>query len=160
MSTAYKLSGHDPSIYLEKILAQSKICDWSFWDNKLTNLTKLFSLTTNISPFSVFFLDDDCEIHQKIAQSNWEKVKRSIQPLTTQFNHKNPKIRIGYISQNFGVHAMMFLAPSLFRYFDREKFEVFSYSLMYENNKIAPTRFSKRVFNQIFLMWRILIHKK
>ena len=56
LSTAYKLSGHDPSIYLEKILAQSKICDWSFWDNKLTNLKKLFSLTTNISPFSVFFL--------------------------------------------------------------------------------------------------------
>ena len=42
LSTAYKLSGNDPSIYLEKILAQSKISDWSFWDNKLTNLTKLF----------------------------------------------------------------------------------------------------------------------
>ena len=46
---------------------------------------------------------------------------------------------------------MMFLAPSLFRYFDREKFEVFSYSLMYENNK-SPQQdlvkeFSTKFFN-------------
>ena len=78
LDKAFKLSGEKPSLFVEKISQQAKICDWSFWSHPLANLNTLYDRDAHLSPFGVFFLDDSNELQQKIAKKFWIKRTRNI----------------------------------------------------------------------------------
>ena len=98
------------------------------WSHPLANLNTLYDRDAHLSPFGVFFLDDSNELQQKIAKKFWIKRTRNIEQISKKFAYKNKKIRIGYVSPDFRDHPMMGLLPNFFRSFDRESFEVYSYS--------------------------------
>ena len=150
LDKAFKLSGEKPSLFVEKISQQAKICDWTFWSHPLANLNTLYDRDAHLSPFGVFFLDDSNELQQKIAKKFWIKRTRNIEQISKKFAYKNKKIRIGYVSPDFRDHPMMGLIPNFFRSFDRENFEVYSYSTYDKHNKSENRKLVKKYSTQYF----------
>ena len=53
LDKAFILSGEKPSLFVEKISQQAKICDWS--ESPTCNLNTLYDRDAHLSPFGVFF---------------------------------------------------------------------------------------------------------
>lgn len=138
-----------PHIFYELILRKAQICDWSFWDNELSNLTKLFENNIKLRPFGTFFLADDPAVHQKIAKRNWDQFEKNIVFNKPTFNYKNKKIKIGYVSPDIKGHAVMYISLGLFKYFNKNDFEIYSYSI-FKNDESWERETVKKHSNYFF----------
>ena len=56
------------TVYAEKIVKQSQICDWSFWNDSRTNLNTMIENMEFLDPFTLFPLDINQAVHQQKLQ--------------------------------------------------------------------------------------------
>jgi len=138
------------SIYAELINSQLKICDWSLMSSPYSRLEYLYDESENLRPFSCFYLNDDPKLIQKVATRCWDNFEKKNTSIPKKFTHKNKKIRVGYVSPDFHEHPVMLILAPLLRNFDREKFEIYSYSIFNNKNSSKQRNLVKKYSSHFF----------
>ena len=120
-------------------------CDWdkSFYYEKMIHNLTLESLRTGQVPEETPFINlsrsDDTELNMAVA-SAWSRdieAKMSGKRNSLRFQYPispRSKIRIGYLSNNFGDHPTAHITRRLYELHDRRRFEVFCFSYGPEDN--------------------------
>ena len=108
-----------------------KICCWSGLADDSKNIVKKVLAKEKVaSPFVLLAINDDALLHKQAAQIYGQEKYPSNPALGPIFKvAKKEKIRIAYFSPDFRNHPVSFLTSELFEIHDREKFEVFAFSL-------------------------------
>jgi protein O-GlcNAc transferase len=106
------------------------ICDWTDYGPNRERLSDFVRRkTVAASPFSMLLISDEPELHLAAAArtSHYEPPAKPISfPARGQ---PDRKLRLGYVSADYRRHAIPILASGLFPRHDRERFEVFAFSL-------------------------------
>ena len=142
-----ELSEFSPQvIYLLKEAQRLHSCDWSHWEELITEFETQISCSRNNAGFlcerTLLFptlampLSSACRftLAQNIAARIAEIVNTAAYPA---FNHpdlstsdtRTRKIKIGYVSPDFRKHPIATLSRRLYALHDRSKFEVYGYAL-------------------------------
>ena len=108
------------------LLAKSYICDWDSYDIYLNKL--LSNIDKNLlsaHPATLLIFTDKIEYHHKLnakffLKKDFDKKTKSIV--------KTKKINVGYFSADFSNHAVMRLMKDVFKYHDKQKFNIFAFS--------------------------------
>ncbi|MEJ1096195.1 MULTISPECIES: tetratricopeptide repeat protein [unclassified Pseudoxanthomonas] len=96
-----------------------------------------------IEAFPLTFLPLDTSLKKIALQKSSQHVQmrashlRPIFDSTTYSQYSSSRLRIGYISSDFGAHAVGRLVSEMLHQHDRTRFEVFAYSLRKHNDPIA-----------------------
>lgn len=117
-------------IYGSYLRSKSLICDWENFDLELdTLLIKIEKKERATVPFPILCLIDDPKIHKKAAEI-FVETEYPLKDLLIRIrkNHAHQKIRLGYFSADFHLHATMLLMIELFELHDKEKFELYAFS--------------------------------
>ena len=108
-----------------------KICSWSGLVDSLEIISqKVMANEKVIQPFPLLALNDDALVHKKSSEIYAQDKYPSnylLGPIAKRT--ENQKIRIGYFSADFKNHPVSFLTAELFEIHDRQRFEVFAFSL-------------------------------
>ena len=109
------------------LTCKSFACDWSESIYVQDTLNTIDTLGQEICPFELFPLEDNPSNHLKRARyyfaQKYKKVSQNV-----SYTPKK-KIRIGYFSADFRKHAVMYLIKGLFALHNKEKFDIYIYSL-------------------------------
>lgn len=140
--TSFKLSNSCAEAFANLVYTKMIICDWEHRDENFKTLAGLIAVQfskgelPSIQPFHTFIypLDplDKCVISQEYAKHALEKAKPY--PLLVLKPFQNNRIRIGYVSSDFGNHPLSHLMQSVFGFHDRDNFEVFCFALSGSDN--------------------------
>jgi protein O-GlcNAc transferase len=99
-------------------------CDWSEADS---DLRQLLAHVQDVEPFILLSVPAT-PAEQLFAARKWSAhIPRGKPYVHNRYEH-TPKIRIGYLSCDFHMHATAFLMAELFERHDRSKFELIAYS--------------------------------
>ena len=130
-------------------------CDWTNYEEnfaRLTQLTESQLLLQNkhvcqlpsVQPFHSLAYPMSLEEMQQIARRYASKtlLNSCLVERSATFNSKpaQSKLKIGYVSSDFGNHPMSHLMQSVFGLHDPEKYEVFCYALTPTDNSIWRSR--------------------
>ena len=115
---------------IQRIHQLSQICDWHRVEKDFKSIYDIGINKQSLSPFSLLSLEDNPQNHKKRSENYAHKsfIKDSIPFNKSSFNSKK-RIRIGYFSADFYDHATMYLMSKIFELHDREKFEIYAYSI-------------------------------
>ncbi|MEQ1529022.1 MAG: tetratricopeptide repeat protein [Methylococcales bacterium] len=106
---------------------RQKMCAWPIYD-ELPNLTKE-DLLAATSALAMLDITDDPAIQLAAAQHYVEeKINLDAPPLSVPGQYVHKRLRIGYLSSDFCLHAVSLLTVQLFELHDRTKFEVYGFS--------------------------------
>ena len=124
------------SLYLHRLYQQQEDCDWSRRDELIRNLERFIlegdsqgrPIVDAHLPFRAlaFPISDDATL--TLARGIARKLQAPIEPIGHGIR-RSGRIRIGYVSPDFRVHPAAFLTRRIYGLHDRERFEVFAYSL-------------------------------
>jgi predicted O-linked N-acetylglucosamine transferase (SPINDLY family) len=110
--------------------AKIKICNWTGFEDALGDISKkLMANEKTVQPFSLLTLSDDALLHKKSAEINIQS-KYPFNPVLGPILKcpKGQKIRLGYYSGDFHIHAIGYLMAELFELHDKSQFELIGLS--------------------------------
>jgi len=84
--------------------------------------------------FNFYDFDDLARQH-----SAYEDLQGKVVPFKGKRNAAKGKIRVGYISSDFRHHVMCSFTDAFFRYYDKEKFDVFCYMTSGEEDAVSAS---------------------
>lgn len=125
------------------------MCDWENFENQRNLiLQKIDAKEPVIAPFPILAIVDDPKLHRKVAES-YVVENHPYKPIVETVIEKipNKKIRIGYFSSDFRVHAVSTLTAELFELHDKNRFEIIAFSFGHDDKSLMRERLSKS-FNQ------------
>lgn len=112
------------------------VCDWQSLDDEIAAVRRLVrdEPRAQISPFAFLALPGTTPAEQRRCAENWAANRYG--PLLAEGRARPPrpsrksadKLRIGYLSGDFRLHPLAFLASELFELHDRSQFEITAYS--------------------------------
>jgi predicted O-linked N-acetylglucosamine transferase (SPINDLY family) len=108
-----------------------KICDWAGLTESLEGISKKVIANEKVSQaLSLLALSDDPFLHKKCSET-YARAKYPSNPTLGRIPKlpKKEKIRIAYFSPDFRNHPVSLLTAELFEVHDRDRFEVFAFSL-------------------------------
>ena len=117
-------------IYGSYLDVKSLTCNWEDFDQELEALLKKIEKRERASvPFSILSFIDNPKIH-KMASEIFIETIYPLKNLVTkaQKKHAHQKIRLGYFSADFHLHATMLLMIELFELHDKNNFELYAFS--------------------------------
>ena len=117
------------------------ICDFTATDALEDASLKLGIKAEAVDPFAALSWVDSPE--QQLARSKvWvsEKYKQKPLPLPSRPQSRPKRIKVGYFSADFKIHPVAYLIAKVFELHDRNKFEVFGYSILSKENDSMRTR--------------------
>jgi len=118
-------------VHGELLHTRMRISNWFGLTEAIKDISKkIIESKKVIQPLSLFALCDDALLQKKCAEI-YSKNKYSINfdlGFLPKYA-KTEKIRLAYFSQDFQTHPVSFLTSELFEIHDRNKFEVFAFSL-------------------------------
>ena len=132
------------------IFTKLKICDWNKLDILTKDLeTKIQNRKKIISPFQFLLINDSQEIQKNLTVMHIESIGLQTKVINkNKTKYRNKKIKIGYFSSDFRNHATSYLCSDLFKFHDKNKFEIYGFDLKKvideTHKKILP------YFNEIF----------
>lgn len=135
--------------FLYAFQLELKLGIWDEYNERLTELIKrLESYVTDdeqsfdLPSLSLNYFPLPNELHYQVALKIAGKIKESMADIKKRCNfsygeNRTGKLKIGYVSPDFRQHAVGILISEMFRFHDREKFEVFAYSLVDVDDHIS-----------------------
>ena len=118
-------------VWGDLLYTKMKICDWAGLTESLEGISKKVMANEKVSQaLSLLALSDDALLHKKCS-AIFAQAKYPVNP-TLGFIpklSKKEKIRIAYFSPDFRNHPVSLLTAELFEVHDRDRFEVFAFSL-------------------------------
>lgn len=149
---AFSLNADLEFVYGKYINSKLMICDWSSFNEDIDNLLKYSSTLQFITPFDALSILDDPQLHHKISENYiHHKFKDQIIPVVKK-NAPHQKIKLAYYSSDFKEHPVSYLTAEIFELHDRDKFEVFGFSLA----KVKHSQIRDRIvnsFDQHYEVW-------
>jgi len=142
---ALDLDSHYVRAISQKLYLMRKICDWSE-DNILENNLNLINESNlDVTPWQLLSLDDNPKTQFTIAkkygyQFGFEDFKTI---------YKNPKIKLAYLTSDFYEHAGMINMEGIFKYHDKNKFEIYGFDYGNFYNDATHQRI-KKYFDHFF----------
>ena len=111
--------------------AKMRICSWSGVEESSDNIFNKVAVNEKVTaPFQLLSLTDDAMLQKKsseiYAQDEYP-FNHLLGPIAKRTEYQ--KIRIGYFSADFKNHPVSLLTCELFEIHDRQRFEVFAFSL-------------------------------
>jgi protein O-GlcNAc transferase len=115
----------------EKLHQQSHICDWIALEQDRDVIAILGASTEFVPPFGLLSLEDAPERHRMRSKTFAKQLYRYKVPLppTVRPILKPQRLRIGYFSADFQEHPVAHLMAKVLETHDRERFEVYGYSI-------------------------------
>jgi predicted O-linked N-acetylglucosamine transferase (SPINDLY family) len=127
---ALKLDPNFEMARSQKMLQQAHICDWLTLENDLKFVPTLGMSKQEISALSMMSFEDAPDRHQLRAKkhvlSNYVRTPIPAKPIDQS---KSGKIKVGYFSTDFKTHPVYHQIARVFELHDRDRFEIFGYSL-------------------------------
>lgn len=119
----------DPATESLLFLSQFTACEWSAYTETCQELShRIKQGALDWAPF--WALDTSFSAaEQKLCAENFAKRFPMQTPLWTGECYQHDRIRIAYVSGDFGNHPVCFLMAGVFEQHDRERFELFAISL-------------------------------
>jgi len=155
---ALALSPDSPEAFANLVHVLTYMCEW---DRRAADFTQLFSVldaqlqSSNwvvpcVQPFHALTYGLDPSKILQIATMFAEKSKMNVSLLeipTFHMRHRSSgsRIKIGYVSSDFGNHPVSHLMSSMFGLHNREQFEVFCYAL----NNDDQSEWRSRIQNEV-----------
>ncbi|WP_019500308.1 TIGR03032 family protein [Pseudanabaena sp. PCC 6802] len=131
---------------LESIIYR-RLCDWSDYDRRQQAIIDYIQSPSKTSPGAInpFVLSSfplPLSLHHSAAREFALNIQQAAAKTRERLNFQHlrdqtPKLRVGYISPDFREHAVGRLVHDMFRYHDREEFEVYVYSTVDFNDRIT-----------------------
>lgn len=121
-----ELSPNHPAALSQLVYQRARICDWTAVDID----TKGLGVETDpVAPFRLLAVEDAPERHLLRSQAYTQLHFPSVISREAKVKKEKPeRLRIGYFSEDFRDHAVMFLAARVFELHDRQKFTIHAYS--------------------------------
>jgi predicted O-linked N-acetylglucosamine transferase (SPINDLY family) len=124
---------------IELIGLRRHVCDWSAAE---ADLRQMFTLIQGVQPFLAISSPTSMAQQLSCAQRWSSKIPRGM-PFTHNHVEQADRIRIGYLSCDFHLHATAYLMAELFEQHDRSRFEIFGYSYDLDDNSDIRQRIIK-----------------
>jgi protein O-GlcNAc transferase len=134
---ALEITPGAPDAFCNYIHAKLSICDWSNRDSHLRKMEIIVlkqlehQELPSVLPFHCFIYPIDEKHIKSISIKHAEKALKNISiRFSHHRRHKHPeeRLRIGYVSSDFGNHPLSHLMQSVFGMHYRSKFEIFCYA--------------------------------
>jgi protein O-GlcNAc transferase len=111
--------------------AKMKVCNWINFLDSLEIISKKVMANQKVAPpFALLSLNDDAALHKKSAEIYTQDKYPTPSSLDVIPKVANKdKIRIAYFSPDFRNHPVSFITSELFEIHNRDRFEVFAFSL-------------------------------
>ena len=107
----------------QKLYLMRKICDWSE-DNILEKNLKLIDKSkTEVTPWQLLSLDDD----PKKEFIRAKKYGKQFDFKNFNLHYKNSRIKLAYFTSDFYEHAGMLNMEGIFKYHNKNKFEIYAF---------------------------------
>jgi predicted O-linked N-acetylglucosamine transferase (SPINDLY family) len=116
------------------------MCDWEKIDSTLTRIRNLPGGTANARPFLLLGVSDDPAEHLAAARTRAEFAMRGRVAPPPPPARQHDRIRVAYVSGDFGAHATSYLIAELFELHDRSAFEVYGVSFGPEDGSALRQR--------------------
>ncbi len=130
----------------QKLFIERKICDWSNFDEH-SNLIKLInSSSVSVTPWQLLAIDDNPRDELVRAEKYSRQFNNKLINIT---QIKKDKIKIGYFTPDFYDHAGMMNMEGIFKYHDKNKFEICAFDYGLNNNDKTHHRI-KTYFDDFF----------
>jgi len=131
------------------------LCKWDNLEREIDHLKSAVRAgKANCAPFVMLSLSDSAEDQLHCAKA-WVSVKHPVATAPGPFVSigAREKIRVGYVSPDFGQHAVSYLAAGVFEKHDKDRFEIFGFSLA-QDDKSALRQRLQRSFDGFFDLHR------
>jgi len=131
------------------VSAALRACDWPALDNLLPLLlTKVREGRLVAPPLTLLALSDDAMLQRRCAELNLQRTLADTAlgdsaPAMARRAHDHPRLRIGYLSSDFGDHPVAAQIVNLLERHDRARFEVFGFSTGREDGSDRHKRIVK-----------------
>ena len=114
----------------ELLNAKMKLCIWDDLADQIIEIKAKTQDNKKVSyPFPMLSLVDDPKIHKRTAEIFIkDKYPQSNELLKIEPYSRHSKIKVGYFSADFNLHAVSILTAELYELHDRGKFEVHAFS--------------------------------
>lgn len=132
--TAYKINSKYNYLIGHIFYLKKKFCIWKNYENDFMFFkNNMSNISDFISPFNSLSTFNSSELQKKIAESYADQNFKNHNLVNEKFLLKktdfSKKIKIGYYSSDFKMHAMSFLLAEMFESHNKEKFEIIGFSL-------------------------------
>lgn len=134
-------------VIARKLARHAGICDWAFIKNNQGIIPRLgMSEKDVVEPLDMLALEDAPQRHKKrsevYAKLRFSQVASALPPRVIS---KVKRLRIGYFSADFREHAVAYLICKVLEIHDRDKFEIFAFSLFSEGESEIQYRLKRGV---------------
>jgi protein O-GlcNAc transferase len=140
--TALRLKPDDPSIRGTLLYEMQRVCDWSRFDEfaGLQRRSVREGGNAEIAPFPFLSIPSTASEQLLCARQFAQHQQRGMaRPRAVRSDRQaGSRLRIGYLSADFGEHPVGYLIAELFEMHDRDRFEILGYSLGKDDG--GPTR--------------------
>ena len=150
LNKAIKIRPDHRKAIAQKLFIKRKICDWSDKELDKYYLKIINNSDEEITPWQLLSLDDDASIELQRAK-NYAKQFINLSN-NTKISYKNKKIKIGYFTSDFHYHAGMMNMEGLFKYANKDKFEIYGFDYGKNNNDKTHQRI-KKYFDKFFYVF-------
>ncbi|MBT8583627.1 tetratricopeptide repeat protein [Polynucleobacter paneuropaeus] len=141
LQTAYSLKPHQDYLLGSIIHTKLKMGFWDRLDEDYDRFISGLSSDRRMAlPFAALSFSESPAINHKVARLLVDNQPRDEQTLGPLKKYKHQKIRVGYFSADFRDHPVSLLTVELFELHDREKFEIYAFSLRKaaDGDKVEP----------------------
>ena len=126
---AFTLIPGDPFAEGARLHAKMRLCDWSDFDAEYAHLEASIRAGVPTSPFAVLALSASAEIQLQCASVfSRAEYPAADAPLWRGEQYKHQRIRLAYLSADFGEHPVSFLMAGVFAWHNRRRFETVAIS--------------------------------
>ncbi|XP_050543771.1 UDP-N-acetylglucosamine--peptide N-acetylglucosaminyltransferase 110 kDa subunit-like [Daktulosphaira vitifoliae] len=153
---ALKIKPDFPDAYCNLVQCLQYICDWSNYEVRNAKLKDIIlkQLSQNkvpsLLPHHSILYDFSPDVHKQIALKHADLCIKKVCKLSNNKVYEHPKsltsddrIRVGYVSSDFGDHPTSQLMQTIPSIHDRNKVEVYCYSLSSSDNSFSWYKISK-----------------
>ncbi len=126
---AFRLKPDDPFAEGARLHAKMRLCDWTNFEAECANLDASIGAGVPTSPFAVLAVSASAQIQLQCASvfSDAEYPEADA-PLWRGDRYNHRRVRLAYLSADFGEHPVSFLLAGVFERHDRERFETVAIS--------------------------------
>jgi len=146
---AFELNPNHSVTIMRIIELKKRLCYWDGLDELISHAADSVGNNSEvIEPFTLQFILPSLRQQQLCTRQAVKKKLMSVKRLSKKLNFtfskiKKPRITVGYISPDFRYHAAATLMAKLFEHHDRDRFQIFGYSLGPDDGSPMRQWFSK-----------------
>jgi predicted O-linked N-acetylglucosamine transferase (SPINDLY family) len=132
---ALRMAPEDPLVQSNTLRPLMDVCAWDAVAARVEHLVELArsggdEWAARVSPFVSLLLPLDEATQLRIARYHARRVQAGVRPMRLRAARKpRGRLRVGYVSSDFHDHATAYLCAGVFEAHERERMEVFAYSL-------------------------------